>query len=244
MSDETEASTEVPAEWYIPNLSGVAKPVDVQTKGGSQNADYINWSKTMQHVRENAPGWVPEAVPPRHGTDIVHKAPDGSGYLMIRFTNVNTGRITTAVPHAIMDNRNNAKSKVDCRDVTDAFVRGTCKAAALLFGLAWEMWSKTDPLTEGRPDPVPVSAPPVDEALPAQPPTPETYIGKAKNYLGTCSNSKQVLALVRRLATNRDLVIEAGEWEPCRVAIIGRCEELSVPKDIIQSFMDLMVPST
>jgi hypothetical protein len=49
-----------------------------------------------------------------------------------------------------MDTRNNsvALENITSRDVTDTQVRGICKAAALLFGLAYELWAKM-PLESG-----------------------------------------------------------------------------------------------
>ena len=131
----------------IPNLSGFADPQNVSKKGtGSFKASYINWARTLNDIRENAPGWMPEMVENIHGEQI-HTAPDGSGYLMIRFQHVD-GTKTPAIPHAIMDHKMNSigKDRASGRDVSDSFVRGACKAAAALFGYAWEMWSKDDPM--------------------------------------------------------------------------------------------------
>ncbi len=127
-----------------PDLSHVASQDDVSTKGrGNFQADYINWAKTMQMMREHAPGWLPDTMDINE--DMVHRAPDGTGYLQIFFRHAD-GRTTPCVPHAIMDHAMKAKKNIDARDVSDAFVRGACKAAALQFGLAWQMWSKDDPM--------------------------------------------------------------------------------------------------
>lgn len=131
----------------IPNLSGFADPQNVSKKGtGSFKASYINWARTLHDIRENAKGWMPEMIENVHGEQ-VHPAPDGSGYLMIRFRHVD-GTTTTAIPHAIMDNRMHPvkENLISSRDVSDSFVRGACKCAAAVFGYAWQMWSKDDPM--------------------------------------------------------------------------------------------------
>ena len=131
----------------IPNLSGVADPKNVSQKGtGRFTADYINWARTLHDIREHARGWMPEMVEDINGNEL-HKAPDGSAYLMIRFRHED-GSTTTAIPHAIMDHKMLpvAGDKIGARDVADSFVRGACKSAAALFGYAWQMWSKDDPM--------------------------------------------------------------------------------------------------
>jgi len=131
----------------IPNLGGFADPQNVSKKGtGSFQASYINWARTLHDIRETAPGWMPEMVQNIHGEE-VHPCPDGSGYLMIRFVH-ESGAKTTSIPHAIMDHKMKPvpKGQIGARDVADSFVRGACKAAAALFGYAWEMWSKDDPM--------------------------------------------------------------------------------------------------
>ena len=131
----------------IPNLSGFADPDNVSTKGtGSFNASYINWARTLHDIRENAKGWMPEMIENVHGEQ-VHPCPDGTGYLMIRFRHED-GTKTTAIPHAIMDNKMHPVKgdRISSRDVSDSFVRGACKCAAAVFGYAWQMWSKDDPM--------------------------------------------------------------------------------------------------
>jgi hypothetical protein len=130
-----------------PNLAGAAKAEDVMTIQGGQGGfkpSYINWARTMQMLREGAPGWLPELVQDKDGND-VHLAPGVGGCLMIRFKHAD-GRVTPAVPQAIMDHKNNSVpvEKISARDVSDTFVRGLCKAAALTFGLAYELWAKME----------------------------------------------------------------------------------------------------
>lgn len=131
-----------------PNLAGIAT-VDLIEKigGGSFSASYINWSRTMHLLRDNAPGWLPELVTNADG-GLLHRAPIGA-YLLIRFVHID-GKTTPAVPQAIMNNKNNsiALEAITSRDVTDTQVRGICKAAALTFGLAYELWAKM-PLESG-----------------------------------------------------------------------------------------------
>ncbi len=132
----------------IPNLAGVATDDLVETIGaGSFKASYINWSRTLQLLREHAPGWLPETVPNAEGS-LLHAAPVGC-YLLIRFRNGE--QVTPAVPQAVMDTRNAAiqRDKITARDLTDTHRRGVCLAAAMTFGLAYELWAKL-PLESGH----------------------------------------------------------------------------------------------
>ncbi len=131
----------------LPNLAGVATSNLVETIGtGKFSAAYINWSRTVNMLREHAPGWLPELVPTAEG-ELLHRAPVGA-YLLIRFRNGET--VTPAVPQAVMDSRNAAIQwdKITARDVTDTHRRGVCLAAAFTFGLAFELWAKM-PLESG-----------------------------------------------------------------------------------------------
>ena len=132
----------------IPDLSGVATKELVENIGsGRFTASYINWSRTMNLLRKNAPGWFCETVFNPEG-ELVHKAPVG-GYLLMRYRHV-SGFATPEVPQAIMDHRNNAINydKITARDVTDTQRRGACLVAAMQFGLAHELWAKM-PLESG-----------------------------------------------------------------------------------------------
>lgn len=133
----------------IPNLAGAATADLVETISGSGSfkASYINWSRTVQVLREKAPGWMPELVR-NHDGGMLHRAPAGA-YLLIRFRHLD-GTVTPEVPQAIMDARNNSipLEKITARDVTDTHRRGVCMAAAFTFGLAYELWAKM-PLETG-----------------------------------------------------------------------------------------------
>ena len=132
----------------IPNLAGVATKELVESIGsGSFKASYINWSRTMQMLRDHAPGWMVELVQNKDG-GYLHRAPVGA-YLMIRFRHAD-GTETTPQPQAIMDHKNKAIpfDLIDSRDITDTHRRGACMAAAFTFGLAYELWAKM-PLESG-----------------------------------------------------------------------------------------------
>lgn len=132
----------------LPNLAGVATKDLVETIGGGGfKASYINWSRTVNLLREHAAGWQPELVLTPEG-DILHRAPVG-GFLLIRFVHV-AGATTPPVPQAVMDSHNKAIpfDKISARDVTDTHRRGVCMAAAFTFGLAYELWAKM-PLESG-----------------------------------------------------------------------------------------------
>jgi hypothetical protein len=148
----------------IPNLAGVATADLVESIGaGKFSAAYINWSRTLHLLREHAPGWLPELVPANDG-GILHAAPSGA-FLLIRFRNMETGATTPAVPQAVMDTRNAAipLDKITARDITDTHRRGACMAAALTFGLAYELWAKI-PLESGYAAPEPDDEPVDDSA--------------------------------------------------------------------------------
>lgn len=132
----------------LPNLAGVATKDLVETIGsGRFSASYINWSRTMNLLRTHAPGWMVDYKETLDG-DLLHKAPVG-GYLLIRFRHVD-GTLTPALPQAVMDHKNNAIpfDKITARDITDTQRRGMCMAAAMTFGLAYELWAKM-PLESG-----------------------------------------------------------------------------------------------
>jgi hypothetical protein len=171
----------------FPILDDVVKGDDVATKGsGKFAASYVNWSKIATYLRQHAPGWQPFAEPNKDG-GLEHSAPDGSFYLLIGFTHREHGR-TELVPHAVMDHTMKAKKNPDARDISDAFVRGMCKAAALLFGLGWRLWSKDDPFErEDEPAPVKVQA---KQAAPAK----RTFASpdEAANALTRCTEQKHV----------------------------------------------------
>ncbi|MFT4179484.1 MAG: hypothetical protein QM612_08490 [Thermomonas sp.] len=134
----------------IPNLVGIAHAELVEKIGGGNfSASYINWARTMNLLRQHAPGWMPELVPTAE-CGILHRAPAG-GFLLIRFRH-SDGTVTPEVPQAVMDSRNNAVAfdKITARDITDTHRRGFCMAAALTFGLASELWAKM-PLESGFP---------------------------------------------------------------------------------------------
>lgn len=131
----------------IPNLAGVATSDLVDTIGtGKFQASYINWSRTMHLLRTHAPGWLPEIITAPDGS-ILHIAPIGA-YMMIRF--VNGDQVTPPIPQAVMDHTNKAipLDRITARDLTDTHRRGVCLAAALTFGLAYELWAKM-PLESG-----------------------------------------------------------------------------------------------
>lgn len=151
----------------LPNLAGVVTKDLIETIGtGKFVAPYLNWSRALKLLREHAPGWCVETVPATDGS-LVHRAPVG-GYLLIRFHHVD-GTVTPEVPQAVMDSRNNAIpfDKITARDITDTHRRGACLAAALTFGLAYELWAKM-PLESGYSDAVSGES----TSTPAAPPQP------------------------------------------------------------------------
>lgn len=150
----------------LPNLAGVATKDLVEKIGsGKFSAAYINWSRTLNLLRTHAPGWTASCITADDGS-LLHKAPVGA-YLLIQFVHTD-GSETPAIPQAVMDHRNNAipYEKITARDITDTQRRGTCMAAAFVFGLAYELWAKM-PLESGYAESAPESAPePAPKAAP------------------------------------------------------------------------------
>ena len=131
-----------------PNLGAVITAADVDKKGtGSYAADYVNWARTAQLLREHAPGWQFHLRPTACGQH-VWRAPNGTGYV-VGFFEGPGGCTTPDFPQAVMDNRNAAIAfeKIDARDLTDTHRRCLCTAAAASFGLAWQLWAK-EPLED------------------------------------------------------------------------------------------------
>ena len=162
----------------LPNLAGVASKDLVEKIGsGSYAASYINWSRTMNLLRTHAPGWMVDYEPTADGK-LLHEAPVG-GYLMIRFRHID-GTVTPALPQAVMDNRNKAipLEKISARDITDTQRRGMCMAAAMTFGLAYELWAKM-PLESGYAAPATEEAPAAPKAAPAATKAPSAAAAKA-----------------------------------------------------------------
>lgn len=152
----------------LPNLAGIATAglvEQIKSEKSNFKASYINWSRTLNLLREHAPGWMPELVPASDG--LLHPCPTGA-FLLIRFRHLD-GTLTPPVPQAVMDNNNNAMplAKITARDITDTHRRGVCMAAAFTFGLAYELWAKL-PLESGYAEPekaetvTPISSKPQD----------------------------------------------------------------------------------
>lgn len=140
MSESNLSLNQSPME--LPNLKGIATNDLVEAIGtGKYSATYINWSRTMQLLRDHAPGWLPEIVPSTSGS-VLWESPVGC-YLMLRFQHI-SGYVTPMVPQAIMDYKNNSipLAKITSRDITDTERRGSCLLASKQFGLAYELWAK------------------------------------------------------------------------------------------------------
>jgi len=158
----------------LPNLAGVATKDLVDTIGsGRFMAAYINWARTINLLHQHAPGWMVDYVAGPDG-GLVHRAPVG-GYLLISFRHID-GTTTPALPQAIMNHKNNAIpfDEITARDVTDTQRRGMCMAAAMTFGLTYELWAKdkmeeaysrNDSAPEAAPDSAPKPAPTASKAV-------------------------------------------------------------------------------
>ena len=131
-----------PKEGSIPDLSGLISKEDLHKKGSF--ATYMNWARTTQYLRENAPNWEFHLECRLDTQEYVWAAPDGTGYLMCFFKNGE--KKTPLFPFPIMDNRNNPLplEKISARDVSDSHRRGLCACAAFVFGLAYELWARIE----------------------------------------------------------------------------------------------------
>lgn len=233
----------------FPALDALITPEDTRSKGtGSYSVRYAPWSKISQLLRKHAPGWQPIAIPTESG-EMTHAAPDGSRFLMMAFE-FTDGRRTQPVPHAIMDNRMNAKQTVDSRDIADGFVRGMCKAAAMSFGLGIEMWTG-DPLDEG-------DAPVKKLVKPAKPaPKPEakqkrSADDKAARFTGEAAPQKtkeQLITMIGNAKAERRLEREQFISIAKSVGIDydgGNPSHLSMKdlRDMHAALMDFPVPAT
>jgi hypothetical protein len=127
----------------IPNLKGLVTKEMVRTIGsGTYAASYVPWSKIAELLNEHASGWYPELVPATDST-VLHRAPKG-GYLLIRFRNIETGLTTPEFIQAVQDNRHKSVpyDQIDSRDVSDCSRRGFALAAAAVFNLGIELWTR------------------------------------------------------------------------------------------------------
>lgn len=205
---------------HYPNLSQVDVSGLVQSKGtGRFSARYVPWSETMRLLREHAPDWQPYAAPTIDGS-LCHSAPDGTCYLLIGFRHPDPEMLDTElVPHAVMDDRMRAKKNPDARDVSDSFVRGVCKAAALLFGLGWSLWTKDDPMARETHEDAPqrtISAP--------------AYQGpdEAKGALEAAQTLSELTMIGKRIAASG---FSKGDLEELRNTAMTRKERIKESED-------------
>jgi len=140
-----------------PNLAGIIRKDDVYTKGtGSYAASYVPWARIAQLLHEHAPGWD-FALKLAEGGGPVHKAPDGTGYVLGYFAGPD-GFITSDFPFPCMDHRNNPIpfDKISARVLTDTHRRALCAAAAFHFSLGYELWAKQE-LEDAKAEPAPAA---------------------------------------------------------------------------------------
>ena len=140
-----------------PNLAGIIRKEDVYVKGaGSYAASYVPWARIAQLLHEHAPGWD-FALKLAEGGGPVHKAPDGTGYVLGYFAGPD-GFITSDFPFPCMDHRNNPIpfDKISARVLTDTHRRALCAAAAFHFSLGYELWAKQE-LEDAKAEPAPAA---------------------------------------------------------------------------------------
>jgi len=130
----------------LPNLAGVIKAVDVYTKSSdSYTASYVTWAKTAQLMHEHAPGWEFCLKPVAQTDELIHKAPNGTGYILCYFKGPHEA-ITGCFPYACMDRQNNPipYDKISARVLTNSHRRGYCAACAFFFSLGYELWANEE----------------------------------------------------------------------------------------------------
>jgi hypothetical protein len=194
----------------LPNLAGIATDDLVEKiDSGRFSASYINWSRTMHLLRVHAPGWLPVLVHNAEG-GILHRAPVGC-YLLLKFKHLD-GSETPPMPQAIMDSHNKAIAldKVTARDITDTHRRGICMAAAMTFGLAYELWAKLPlesgyaeaaeaPAPEKRKGPQAAKVTPVDGAWESQTPESQAFLLRLAGEVIALFNSEGAAAAADHL---------------------------------------------
>jgi hypothetical protein len=174
MTQANSVPQEAQAAQALPNLKGLVTKEMVKTIGtGKYAATYTPWAKIAELLNDHAPGWQAELIPSPEGV-YAHRAPIG-GYLVIRFKNIFTGAVTTEWIQSIQDNRHQSIpwDKIDSRDISDTSRRGLALAAAAVFNLGIELWTR-DPLESGYSRTVEESdaaSPAVQAAVTAKQPT-------------------------------------------------------------------------
>ncbi len=140
----------------LPNLAGVIKTTDIYKK---MKFDYVAWAKTAQILREHAPGWqfcLDKSSVEEEISSYIFKAPDGTGFLMGYFENIDTGIKTALFPFAITDNANRPISldKISSVHFQNSHRRCLCACACFTFGLAYELWAQIE-IDEAKQTPPP-----------------------------------------------------------------------------------------
>ena len=130
----------------LPNLAGVIKTTDIYKK---MKFDYVAWAKTAQILREHAPGWqfcLDKFTSENELSSYIFKAPDGTGFLMGYFENIDTGVKTNLFPFAITDNANRPilLDKISSVNFQNSHRRCLCACACFTFGLAYELWAQIE----------------------------------------------------------------------------------------------------
>ena len=128
----------------LPNLAGVIKTTDIYKK---MKFDYVAWAKTAQILREHAPGWqfcLDKSTSEEGISSYIFQAPDGTGFLMGYFENIDTNIKTTLFPFAITDNANRPLSKISSVNFQNSHRRCLCACACFTFGLAYELWAQIE----------------------------------------------------------------------------------------------------
>ncbi len=128
----------------LPNLAGVIKTTDIYKK---MKFDYVAWAKTAQILREHAPGWqfcLDKSTSEEGISSYIFQAPDGTGFLMGYFENIDTSVKTTLFPFAITDNANRPLTKISSVNFQNSHRRCLCACACFTFGLAYELWAQIE----------------------------------------------------------------------------------------------------
>jgi len=198
-----------------PNLAGIIRKEDVYKKGtGNFSASYVPWARIAQLLHEHAPGWDfhLSRYPDGSGGNPIHKAPDGTGYVLGHFKGPD-GKVTSDFPFPCMDHRNNPIpfDKISARVLTDTHRRALCAAAAFHFSLGSELWAKQE-LEDAGAEPAPAAPAKTKKSATPEPAEDDDkplskVVQAGRKAIAGATSVEQLEAVTKRLMTRH----EAGD---------------------------------
>ena len=202
----------------LPNLAGVIKTTDIYKK---MKFDYVAWAKTAQILREHAPGWqfcLDKSTSEEGILSYIFQAPDGTGFLMGYFENIDTGVKTTLFPFAITDNANKPLQQISSVNFQNSHRRCLCACACFTFGLAYELWAQIEIDEAKQAPPEPKKGITRTPTKPKQEPDPVESI-EDKNYGNPIAKPvldvlvKKIMSLSEKYPNKKDEVLNKYKKE-------------------------------